>query len=803
MGPLLLVKVSLFLSMTLFAARLLSRAPATTRHGLWSVVFGSLLLLAPLAASLPALRVPVPAGWQSGAAHFPYAPAAIAQPMVSATVAIPNPIEASASVETVETVRRSTGTADWPGLATVFSTAWLIGMLAAALTVLLSLLRVRGLVRTAEPLCDRDWQHAVTTICSQLGIRNPVRLLVSPRVGTPMAGGVFCPAIFLPRSASSWSAEHRDLVLAHELAHLARRDPIRHLMTRFALACYWFHPLAWLAAREAAIAREQACDETVLAMGARPSAYARVLLDLAESMSVRRRVRFLGALPMVHRSHLEKRLMAILNVDVRPGTRRLLLGPAIGVALLTLSVAAAQPALSEVEGPALSEVEGPVLSEVEGPFGQLQIPISASDAARFAEEQARPFAQAYARPFAETDARPIAGTDARPFAETYARPFAETYARPVAEALAKSFAGVVGDSSIGVVSGTAGFALADAPAALFQSSACLSEPGSSNVIGSRDGDRIIQRSFGDLKVCMLAEGVGDRGNGERPSQWIGRARRIVLEAQRAGTVQRLEVAGSRTSWQVNGATRAFDTAAEAWRDRMLAVLDITWEVSSLRGEESALRGQISAIHGERSALLGEISALQGSVSAMQGRISAVQGEESRLRGEISAIRGHVSTLQGKISAEQGKIMSLRTVNRYAGLQPNPDLMRSGVESFDDSRERNRIATEIADHQAALARIQREIRDYGAERRIAAVQKQIDAIDATAKVMTIEREIRDFDLNGKVAAVERRIAGLNVDGKVRDIERQIERLDAERRARQLEDRLDAELPRLTAAISAIR
>jgi hypothetical protein len=41
-----------------------------------------------------------------------------------------------------------------------------------------------------------------------------------------------------------------------------------------------------------------------------------------------------------------------------------------------------------------------------------------------------------------------------------------------------------------------------------------------------------------------------------------------------------------------------------------------------------------------------------------------------------------------------------------------------------------------------------------------------------------------------AAVERRLAALNVDGKVREIERQI-------------DRLDAELPRLTAAISAIR
>src|SRR5688572_18229060 len=67
MGPLLLVKVSLLLAVTLVAARLLNRAPATARHGLWSLAFGSLLLLAPLAAWLPALHVPVPAGWESAA----------------------------------------------------------------------------------------------------------------------------------------------------------------------------------------------------------------------------------------------------------------------------------------------------------------------------------------------------------------------------------------------------------------------------------------------------------------------------------------------------------------------------------------------------------------------------------------------------------------------------------------------------------------------------------------------------------------------------------------------------------------
>ncbi|MBK9240245.1 MAG: hypothetical protein IPL75_08220 [Acidobacteria bacterium] len=64
MGLLLLLKVSVILTVTLVAARLLHRAPARARHGLWSLAFGSLLLLAPLAALLPALYVPMPAGWE-------------------------------------------------------------------------------------------------------------------------------------------------------------------------------------------------------------------------------------------------------------------------------------------------------------------------------------------------------------------------------------------------------------------------------------------------------------------------------------------------------------------------------------------------------------------------------------------------------------------------------------------------------------------------------------------------------------------------------------------------------------------
>ena len=309
MGPLLLLKVSVLLSVTLMAARLLYRAPAASRHALWSLSFAALLLLPPLAAALPAFYVPIPTGWDT-------TPLRIA-PAIEQHSAVASPDQPTrptgtpdiADAQDIQHVSASAAdrAADWPAVNTLFFAGWLIGVAAAAVAVFVSLFKVHRLTRTAEVVQDPAWHRAAASVSAALGVHVPVRLLLSGRVSTPMVGGFRNPSIFLPPSASSWSLEHRILVLAHEIAHVAAHDPLRHLITRVALACYWFHPLAWIAAREAAIAREQACDETVLALGARPSAYARVLLDLAESMSARPPVRFLGALPMVHRSNLETR----------------------------------------------------------------------------------------------------------------------------------------------------------------------------------------------------------------------------------------------------------------------------------------------------------------------------------------------------------------------------------------------------------------------------------------------------------------------------------------------------------------
>jgi len=123
----------------------------------------------------------------------------------------------------------------------------------------------------------------------------------------PVAAGVFKRVIFVPASWSEWPEESRRVVLAHELAHHRRRDPLWRLLAELACAVHWYHPLVRWMARRFTMQCEYACDAIVLRKGIDAKAYARVLCDFAE-------VRSLSplALSLAEKSELESRVRRML-----------------------------------------------------------------------------------------------------------------------------------------------------------------------------------------------------------------------------------------------------------------------------------------------------------------------------------------------------------------------------------------------------------------------------------------------------------------------------------------------------------
>ena len=83
----------------------------------------------------------------------------------------------------------------------------------------------------------------------------------SERVSTPFVLGIFRPVIYLPYHLAE---EDLAYVVAHERAHIGRRDHWWKPLG-FALLCvYWFNPLLWLAYVLLCRDMEGACDEAVI-----------------------------------------------------------------------------------------------------------------------------------------------------------------------------------------------------------------------------------------------------------------------------------------------------------------------------------------------------------------------------------------------------------------------------------------------------------------------------------------------------------------------------------------------------------
>jgi TonB family protein len=156
------------------------------------------------------------------------------------------------------------------------------------------------------------------------------RRLQHPSIAAPMTWGIFRPVILLPVDDTPES------VLRHEQAHVERRDGLWLLAAQLTCAIYWFHPLAWLAARKAAEERERACDDRVLRSGAAAVNYADALLACA-----RRTVAApAAALPATHA--LERRVRAILDANIERSlpSRRWTAAILAGALLVALPIAA-------------------------------------------------------------------------------------------------------------------------------------------------------------------------------------------------------------------------------------------------------------------------------------------------------------------------------------------------------------------------------------------------------------------------------------------------------------------------------
>ena len=154
-----------------------------------------------------------------------------------------------------------------------------VGVACHLLRLALNLACLRQATVAAQVLATPAWTTVLQRLHRSLGLRRPVRLLVSESAASPYSWGWRHPVIVLDRH--SVGNAQADAVLAHELAHIRAHDWPMLLLARVLLALYWWHPLMYPLLRRFEHDTECAADDAVLAAGATPSRYAHTLLTVS------------------------------------------------------------------------------------------------------------------------------------------------------------------------------------------------------------------------------------------------------------------------------------------------------------------------------------------------------------------------------------------------------------------------------------------------------------------------------------------------------------------------------------------
>jgi beta-lactamase regulating signal transducer with metallopeptidase domain len=159
------------------------------------------------------------------------------------------------------------------------SVIWSIGMLVVVAVWAVRWRRLAAIARAAASVETGREVDALRLVERAVGVASPIRLVQTDSALEPGVFGVRRPILVWPRAIDE-RLDERQLatILAHEVAHVRRRDNLAAMLHMAVTAIFWFHPLVWWIGARLVDERERACDEVVVRLGHEPRVYAETIL---------------------------------------------------------------------------------------------------------------------------------------------------------------------------------------------------------------------------------------------------------------------------------------------------------------------------------------------------------------------------------------------------------------------------------------------------------------------------------------------------------------------------------------------
>jgi len=212
---------------------------------------------------------------------------------------------------------------------------WLVAVWAAG--ACLMLLRLAGglrwvhrMQRDARDCEDPAWQRRLDRLAQRFGLSG-VRLAVLDDSDGPLSTGIWRPMVLVPASLfARMPVEMLEALLAHELAHIRRRDYLVNLLQRAAEAMLFHHPVVWWLSHRIRREREQVADHLAAAAIGEPRRLAQALYALDRYALEHSSLPTPSLAQAAHGGHLMSRIQSLLRPErrVSPGAAAI---PVIGL----------------------------------------------------------------------------------------------------------------------------------------------------------------------------------------------------------------------------------------------------------------------------------------------------------------------------------------------------------------------------------------------------------------------------------------------------------------------------------------
>ena len=171
----------------------------------------------------------------------------------------------------------------WNNYSSQIVLIWFLIICAKSVHLVLGLNTVFYLKRTQVFKTGKIWEDRLATLAKQFGISQKVSIVQSGIAKVPMVIGHFKPIILIPLGLINGLAlAEVEAILAHELAHIKRKDYLVNLLQSFIEVVFFFNPAVLWVSKLIKTERENCCDDLALTCVTDKKNYIKALLSCQE-----------------------------------------------------------------------------------------------------------------------------------------------------------------------------------------------------------------------------------------------------------------------------------------------------------------------------------------------------------------------------------------------------------------------------------------------------------------------------------------------------------------------------------------